>query len=155
MTRDEARRIISIWLEWLEESKDLDGQRGYIEGHFSEEDVEAFRMAIKALSQPIVCKDYCIDDDHIYCSPKVAEMVVETFSAQPYWIPCSKRLPRYDETSEYLVTDKDGRVRHCCLDPYMPETFVTVEEGMIVDAVAWRPAPEPYCKTESHEREGK
>ena len=113
MTRDEARRIISIWLEWLEESKDLDGQRGYIEGHFSEEDVEAFRMAIKALSQP-------------------------------QWIPCSERLPRYDETSEYLVTDKDGRVRHCCLDLYLPETFITVEEGMIVDAVAWRPAPEPY-----------
>lgn len=104
-------------------------------------------VAIKALSQPIVCKDYCIDDDHIYCSPKVAEMVVEAFSAEPQWIPCSKRLPRYDETdetSEYLVTDKGGRVRHCCLDPYMPETFVTVEEGMIVDAVAWRPAPDPY-----------
>ena len=76
------------------------------------------------------------------------------FVKEPHWIPCSERLPRYDETSEYLVTDKDGRVRHCCLDPYMPETFVTVEEGMIVDAVAWRPAPEPYCKTESHEREG-
>ena len=63
---------------------------------------------------------------------------------RPSWIPCSERLPRYDETSEYLVTDKDGRVRHCCLDPYMPETFVTVEEGMMVDVVAWRPAPEPY-----------
>ncbi|MBQ1570718.1 MAG: hypothetical protein IIZ78_06320 [Clostridiales bacterium] len=74
----------------------------------------------------------------------------------PQWIPCSERPPRYDETeetSEYLVTDKGGRVRHCYLDPYMPDTFVTVEEGMIVDAVAWRPAPEPYCKTESHERE--
>lgn len=76
-------------------------------------------------------------------------------SSQPPWIPCSERFPDYDETSEYLVTDKAGRVRHCCLDPYMPETFVTVEESMIVDAVAWRPAPEPYCKTESHEREGK
>lgn len=101
-------------------------------------------MAIKALSQPIVCKNYCIDDDHIYCSPKVAEMVVEAFSAEPQWIPCSERLPEYNETSEYLITDKAGRVRHCLLDPYMPETFVTVEEGMIVDAVAWRPAPEPY-----------
>lgn len=114
MTREEARRIISIWLEWLEESKDLDGQRGYIEGHFNEEDVEAFRMAIEALS------------------------------AEPQWIPCSERPPGYDETSEYLITDKAGRVRHCYLDLYMPETFVTVEEGMIVDAVAWRPAPEPY-----------
>ena len=60
------------------------------------------------------------------------------------WTPCSERLPEYNETSEYLVTDRDGRVRHCCLDPYMPETFVTVEESMIVDAVAWRPAPEPW-----------
>lgn len=68
-------------------------------------------------------------------------------SAEPKtgeWIPCSERLPRYDETSEYLVTDKGGRVRHCLLDPYMPETFVTVEEGMMVDAVAWRPAPDAY-----------
>lgn len=71
------------------------------------------------------------------------------------WTLCSKKFPDYDETSEYLITDKEGRVRHCCLDLYMPETFVTVEESMIVDAVAWRPAPEPYCKTESHEREGK
>ena len=105
-------------------------------------------MAIKALSQPIVCKDYCINDDNIYCSPKVAERVVEALHAErPRWIPCSERPPRYDETdetSEYLVTDKEGRVRHCCLDSYMPETFVTVEEGMIVDAVAWRPAPEPW-----------
>ena len=75
---------------------------------------------------------------------KTVEKILDLPSAEPSWIPCSERLPRYDETSEYLVTDKDGRVRHCCLDPYMPETFVTVEEGMIVDAVAWRPAPEPY-----------
>lgn len=76
-----------------------------------------------------------------------------TIEVEPKWIPCSERLPDYNETSEYLITDKEGRLRHCLLDPYMPETFVTVEEGMIVDAVAWRPAPEPYCKTESHERE--
>ena len=73
----------------------------------------------------------------------------------PRWTLCSKKFPDYDETSEYLVTDKGGRVRHCCLDLYMPEPVVTGEERMIVDSVAWRPAPEPYCKTESHEREGK
>ena len=45
-------------------------------------------MAIEALSQPIVCKDYCIDDDNIYCSPKVAERVVEALSAarNGHWI---------------------------------------------------------------------
>ena len=64
--------------------------------------------------------------------------------SSPQWIPCSERPPRDNDTSEYLITDKAGRVRHCCLDPYMPETFVTVEEGMIVNAVAWRLAPEPW-----------
>ena len=60
-------------------------------------------MAIEALSQPIVCKDCCIDDDHIYCSPKVAERVVEALHAErPRWIPCSERLP--EELSVVNVT---------------------------------------------------
>ena len=74
----------------------------------------------------------------------VRKIDTEIAIQEPSWIPCSERPPEYNETSEYLVTDKGGRVRHCLLDPYMPETFVTVEEGMIVDAVAWRPAPDPY-----------
>ena len=81
------------------------------------------------------------------CSLLSEEQVLELIDMTPTidpWIPCSERFPDYDETSEYLITDKAGRGRHCCLDPYMPETFVTVEERMIVDAVAWRPAPEPW-----------
>ena len=46
MTREEARRIIAIWLV---SSKGEKGQRGYIEGWFDEEDAEAFRIAIEAL----------------------------------------------------------------------------------------------------------
>ena len=81
----------------------------------------------------------------IACGAALAKTYVEQLpSAQLSWIPCSERPPRYDDTSEYLVTDKEGRLRHCLLDLYMPETFVTVEERMIVDAVAWRPAPEPW-----------
>ena len=80
----------------------------------------------------------------IACGAALAKTYVEQLPPAEQWIPVSERLPRYDETSEYLVTDKGGRVRHCLLDPYMPETFVTVEEGMIVDAVAWRQAPEPW-----------
>lgn len=49
MTREEARQIIATWLV---SSKGVKGQRGYIEGWFDEEDVEAFRMAIEALSEP-------------------------------------------------------------------------------------------------------
>lgn len=47
MTREEARQIIA---SWLASSKGGKGQCGYIEGWFYEKDVEAFRMAIEALS---------------------------------------------------------------------------------------------------------
>ena len=47
MTNEEAKQIIATWLV---SSKGAKGQRGYIEGWFDEEDVEAFRMAIDALS---------------------------------------------------------------------------------------------------------
>lgn len=79
MTRDEARRIISIWLEWLASYKGPE-ERGHIEGHFDEEDIEAFRMAMEALS---------------------AESIQR-------WIPCSERLPK--ETGEYLTTTMYGDV---------------------------------------------
>lgn len=61
MTKEEAKQILSIWLV---SSKGAKGQRGYIEGWFDEEDAEAFRMAIEALSADIVkCKDcrYCTE----------------------------------------------------------------------------------------------
>ena len=69
-----------------------------------------------------------------------------TAGGEPTWIPVSEMLPKYNELSEYLVTDKDRRVRHCYLDPYIPELFVTVEEDAMVDAVAWTKAPEPYME---------
>lgn len=47
MTKEEARQIIATWLV---SSKGANGQRGYIEGWFDKEDVEAFHMAIEALS---------------------------------------------------------------------------------------------------------
>lgn len=49
MTKEEAKQIIATWLV---SSKGTKGQRGYIEGWFDEEDVEAFRMAIEALKAP-------------------------------------------------------------------------------------------------------
>ena len=51
MTREEAKQIIA---NWLVSSKGEKGQCGYIEGWFDEEDVEAFRIAIEALSDNIL-----------------------------------------------------------------------------------------------------
>jgi len=71
MTREEAKEILTH--NWTR----VDNP------NYSESELdEAFFMAIEALSQPIVCKDYCIDDDHIYCSPKVADRVVEALTSQ-------------------------------------------------------------------------
>ena len=62
----------------------------------------------------------------------------------PQWIPCSERVPACDESlPEYIVTDGDGRLRHC-YEPGAPGEFATVEEGMLIKAVAWMPLPDPY-----------
>lgn len=47
MTKEEARQMIATWLV---SSKGANEQQGYIEGWFDKEDVEAFHMAIEALS---------------------------------------------------------------------------------------------------------
>lgn len=39
------------------------------------EHLEAIDMAIEALSQPIVCTDFRIDPDYIYCAPETAQKV--------------------------------------------------------------------------------
>lgn len=45
--------------------------------NFAEVFEEALDLAIESLSQPIVCTDYRIDKDHVYCSPELADMVYE------------------------------------------------------------------------------
>lgn len=38
-------------------------------------ELEAYYMAIEALSQPIVAKCYEIDNDRVYCSPEMADKI--------------------------------------------------------------------------------
>ena len=79
MTRQEAIAELNVLHERLSNPKDCeDGCYSWEDGRY----VEAIGMAIEALSQPIVCKDYCIDDNHIYCSPKMADMVYEALQAK-------------------------------------------------------------------------
>lgn len=101
---------------------------------------EALDLAIEALSQPIVCKDYCIDDDHIYCSPKVAERVVEALSAEAVqgWIPVSERLPSVD--GSYLVTSSFGKVYTAHF--YSEHGRWQYNRRGLIEA--WMPLPKPY-----------
>ena len=80
MNREEAKELL-IHILMTYEPKDQYGDYDDPEPY-----EQAITMAIEALSQPIVCKDFCIDDDHIYCSPKVAARVVEALSRTGEWI---------------------------------------------------------------------
>lgn len=52
MTREEAIKILSMWLFFGKDGLSKDGKRlGYIEGWFHQSDVRAFDMAIEALKQ--------------------------------------------------------------------------------------------------------
>ena len=75
------------------------------------------------------------------------DKVIETISElepQPYWIPCGEGLPEEDEC--VLVTDDYDCIRHCifCKRGETWRGFVTYEEGMTIDAIAWQPLPSPY-----------
>jgi hypothetical protein len=60
ITREEAIENIKL-LMWTD--------------NYPKDFADALRMAIEALSAPIVAKCYEIDDDHIYCSPEMADKI--------------------------------------------------------------------------------
>ena len=73
MKREEA---IKFWKFRYENAKD------YTDPHWEAQErrehmeyVEALRIAIEALSQPIVAKHFDIQSGYIYCSPQIAENV--------------------------------------------------------------------------------
>ena len=66
MTREEAIRWMIVERSYIREVEGNDGGRLLI---------EAYDMAIEALSQPIVAKHFDIQSGYIYCSPQIAENV--------------------------------------------------------------------------------
>ena len=78
MTNEEAKRYWTARYEAARNWDDPHWEASERKDH--RRYVDALKAAIEALSEPIVCKDYRIDDDHIYCSPKVADRVVEALS---------------------------------------------------------------------------
>lgn len=62
MNREKAKQILE---SWLLRSKGREDRLGYIEGWFYKEDIEAFNMAIEALSEPTLvrCKDCKFRDE--------------------------------------------------------------------------------------------
>lgn len=112
MTRKEARQIIATWLE---SSKGAKGQCGYIEGWFDEEDAEAFRMAIEALSATpsgdIISRgDAICAIENTDCELTAKDwdeltgaiMALSSAETGQGWIPTSEKQP--EEDGRYLVT---------------------------------------------------
>lgn len=74
-------------------------------------------------------------------------MLVQLPSAQPWWIPCSERLPGKDESFYVLCCDKYGEIMignvFECYDGETPYSAESEHEYMY-DCVAWMPLPEPW-----------
>jgi rubrerythrin len=73
MTREEAIQVLQTALT-----------SPFIYGEYA----KAIDMAIEALQQPIIAKCYEIDDDHIYCSPKMAHKILDALKdrTQGEWV---------------------------------------------------------------------
>lgn len=84
--------------------------------------------------------------------------IVQELAKDGGWIPCSERLPEYDEDAEYyesaIVTLDTGRVAEGCYRNYDGQWWVDAEDGehYSINAtghvIAWQPLPAPYQKGE-------
>lgn len=157
MTREEARQIIATWLV---SSKGANGQRGYIEGWFDEEDVEAFRMAIEALKAQDIAEELTQDlADRLndayangYNAAK-REIALSGEYERAYqrgkadatkWIPVSERLP--SDGGNYLITVADLRLGHNGEHTVTMADFYAKAQkwNCLVDVYAWMPLPKPW-----------
>ena len=122
MTREEAIKKIK-WFREYNEDDFGDGDR--IQDKFgdwyylvTEQDLEAFDMAIKALEQ------------------------------EPRWIPTSERYPKIeDEYKYFLVTDEKGKVSIQEFFISLDEEPQPYFSGM-VNVIAWMPLPQAYREVE-------
>ena len=88
---------------------------------------------------------------------KAMEMAIKALEKQKDngWIPCSKRLPKYDE--EYFEKHNNNRQYIVmCKDSYAPtvayfskeKTWYYNDFVKFNDVIAWQPLPEPYKESE-------
>jgi len=119
MTREERENAIDIIqsiLDKYEEDECL-----VTEITIGDEDIKAFKMAIKALEQ------------------------------EPRWIPVSERYPKIENEYKYfLVTDDKGKVSVQEFFISLDEESQPYFSGM-VNVIAWMPLPKPYKPQEIEE----
>lgn len=99
-------------------------------------------------------------ENHGYISDDVKDMAIKALKKQKDngWIPCSKRLPKYDE--EYFEKHNNNRQYIVmCKDSYAPtvayfskeKTWYYNDFVKFNDVIAWQPLPEPYKESEKNE----
>lgn len=109
-------------------------------------DANALTEVIANNVYPVV-DDFNSQDYGMFWTGGIEKAIEEapTIEPEPKWTPCSERLPEGGE--EVLGTDDKGSVRMVFMTSNFKtgvHCFVTVEEGMLIDIVAWMPLPEPY-----------
>ena len=77
---------------------------------------------------------------------------------EPRWIPCSERLPDYEEKSYWVCTDSGNQYQVKWSESWPPLSgnlswgwdYMDYEESASI--IAWRPLPEPYKEGGKNER---
>ena len=140
MTREEAKTVLYEWQKsMVDHGVPIDTSK-----------VQALRVAIEALSKPIVdittrelCEDIsCTDCPFMQETCKLMDYVAYAEAVQG-WIPCSERLPS-EKDGQVLVT-KRGKVRIATYSEFDGTWYVG--EMCAVggeDPIAWMPLPTPY-----------
>ena len=140
MTREEAKTVLYEWQKsMVDHGVPIDTSK-----------VQALRVAIEALSKPIVdittrelCEDIsCTDCPFMQETCKLMDYVAYAEAVQG-WIPCSERLPM--EKDDWVLVTKRGKVRIATYSEFDGTWYVG--EMCAVggeDPIAWMPLPTPY-----------
>lgn len=110
----------------------------------------------------MICEEVCEECDYYgktgtdHCEADAVRMAIKALEEQPYWTPCSERLPlTYEDnipvSETYIVTvSVDGALfvdKAYSFGTYIDGFWDTVndwDEGNDVHVLAWMPLPEPY-----------
>ena len=138
MTENEARGYIKGKLDCMNEC-----------GVFNREDSENTDLCDNC--------HYCYSQGNFGQQKEAFSMAIKALEKQKDngWIPCSKRLPKYDE--EYFEKHNNNRQYIVmCKDSYAPtvayfskeKTWYYNDFVKFNDVIAWQPLPEPYKECE-------
>ena len=73
-------------------------------------------------------------------------MVINTFEKQPKWILCKDELPA--QNTDVIITVVDKPLKYTYVGWQMGKTWISNNDLVCGDIIAWMPLLEPYAESE-------